>query len=159
MPTRHGEEAAREKCLRLLGLRPRSAAELRERLRSAGFSADIIDSVVSGLAEAKLVDDEDFARSWVASRQFSGGTGRQKLRWELRRKGVSNEIIQRVVDQGIDEEMEVRHAMALAQSRLRGGASEPKARARLQRLLLSRGFEHATVDAVLRQMSEEEEDL
>ena len=152
-----GEEAAREKCLRLLGLRARSAWELRDRLRRAGFSDDIIESVLSSLAEAKLLDDEQFARTWVAGRQASRGAGRHKLRWELRRKGISNEIIQRVVDEEIDDEAEVGRALALAEGRLRGHASAPDERARLQRLLLGRGFEYATVETVLRHLSHERE--
>ncbi len=152
-----GEEAAREKCLRLLGLRARSTAELRDRLRRAGFSEEVMESVLSHLAGAKLIDDEQFARTWVAGRQASGGAGRHKLRWELRRKGISNDIIQRVVDEGIDDEAELRRAMALAQARLRGRPPEPKVRARLQRLLLGRGFEYPTVETVLRRISQEGE--
>ncbi|UCC68926.1 MAG: regulatory protein RecX [Armatimonadota bacterium] len=152
-----GEDAARERCLRLLGLRARSAGELRERLKSAGFADEVIASVLSDLGEAKLVDDEEFARSWVAGRQAAGGAGRRKLRWELRRKGISNEIIARVVDEGIDDETELRQAMAVVQGRLRGQGVEGKARARLQRLLLGRGFEHTTVDTVLRRIPEEAE--
>ena len=150
-----GEDAAREKCLRLLGLRARSAAELRQRLKEAGFPEEVVEPVLSDLADAKLIDDEDFARAWVSSRQAAGGAGRQKLRWELRGKGISNEIIQRVVDEGVDDETELRHALALAQNRLRGRPAEGSVRARLQRLLLGRGFEYATVDAVLRRISDE----
>ena len=152
-----GEEAAREKCLRLLELRARSAAELRKRLKGGGFADEVIEPVLSGLAEAKLVDDEEFARSWVSSRQAAGGAGRQKLRWELRGKGISNEIIGRVVDEGVDDETELRQALALAERRLRGRPAEATDRTRLQRLLLGRGFEYGTVEAVLRRVSDEGE--
>lgn len=154
---RQGAEAAREKCLRLLSLRARSAEELRDRLKRAGFPEEVTESVLSDLERANLVDDEDFARSWVASRQASGGTGRQKLRWELRRKGISQEIIAEVVDGEIDDETEERQALALARRRLRGQPDEREARARLRRLLLGRGFEFGTVDYVLRRISTEEE--
>lgn len=152
-----GEEAAREKCLRLLGLRARSAWELRDRLKRAGFADDVIESTLSGLAEAKLVDDEQFARAWVAARQASRGAGRRKLRWELRRKGISNAIIQRVVDEDTDEEAELQRALAVAEARLQGTPADPRERARLQRLLLGRGFEHPTIETVIRHLSNEGE--
>jgi regulatory protein len=151
------QEAAREKCLRLLAVRARSAAELRDRLRGAGFAEEVIENVLGGLGRAGLVDDEEFARSWVASRRGSGTTGRRRLRWELRRKGVPEELIRRTVDEEIDEEEEFRRALDLAQRRLRGEAAEPKALSRLQRLLLSRGFGFETVDKVMRRLSVESE--
>ena len=151
------EEAAREKCLRLLGLRARSAAELRLRPRTEGFPDPVVESVLSDLASAKLVDDEEFARAWVASRQASAAAGRQKLRWELRRKGISKELIQQVVEDGIDDEAELEHAVALARRRPGDERPDAKARTRLRRWLLGRGFEFGTVDTVLRRISEGDE--
>ena len=151
------EEAARDRCLRLLGLRARSSEELRERLTRAGFANEVIEVVLSGLERAGLVNDEEFARSWVASRQASGESGRRKLRWELRRKGICEDLIRRVVDQEIDDETEMRQAMALAQRRLKGQPVEPKALPRLRRLLLRRGFGFDAVDSVLQSIVGEAE--
>jgi len=147
------EQAAREKCLRLLGIRARSAAELRDRLRSAGFGRQTIGSVVSDLAGAGLVDDQEFARAWVASRLAAGGVGRQKLRWELRRKGVAEEVVRRAVEGAISDEGEAQQALELARRRLRGERADPKSLARLRRLLLGRGFGFEAVDGVMRQIA------
>jgi regulatory protein len=155
--TAQSEEAAREQCLRLLAIRPRSANELRRRLKSSRFEDRVVESVLAGLAQAGLVDDEDFARAWVASRQASGAAGHRKLRWELRRKGIAEDIIRTVVDEGIDDEAEFRQALELARRRLRGSPAEPKTLARLQRLLSSRGFRFDTVEAVVRRILIEEE--
>ena len=151
------QETARDKCLRLLGLRARSSAELRLRLRTEGFPDSVVDSVLSDLESAKLVDDEEFARAWVASRQASSPAGRQKLRWELRRKGIAEELIRQVVEDGIDDEAELKHAVALARRRTGGERPDAKAQTRLRRWLLARGFEFATVDTVLRRISERDE--
>lgn len=151
------EEAAREQCLRLLAIRPRSADELRRRLKSGRFEDRVVESVLAGLARAGLVDDEEFARAWVASRQASGGAGQRKLRWELRRRGVAEDIIRTVVDEEMDDEAEFRQALELARRRMRGSPSEPKTLARLQRLLSSRGFGFDTVEAVIRRIVIEEE--
>jgi regulatory protein len=151
------EEAAREKCLRLLRVRGRSAAELRERLRSTGFSGKVIEKVVPELAAVGLVDDAEFARSWVASRQAAGGAGRRKLRWELRRKGVAEELITRAVEQAASDEAELAQALSLARRRLKEGRQDRKSLARLRRLLLGRGFEFDTVDAVMQQIISEGE--
>jgi regulatory protein len=155
-PDPGSEQAAREKCLRLLSIRARSAAELRDRLRAAGFADETTESVLSELAESGLVDDEDFARGWVAARQ-AAGAGRTKLNWELRRKGVSEELIRRVLDQEVDEQKELGSALRLAQQRLRRQPPDSRALARLRRLLLGRGFGFETVEQVMRRVAGEVE--
>lgn len=152
-PEAGDEQAARERCLRLLSLRARSESELRGRMRTAGFAEDVIDTVLRGLADAGLVDDREFARSWVASRRAAGGAGRRKLRWELRRKGVSEELIKREVDEGVSDEMETEAALELAGRRLRGQPQEAKTLGRLRRLLLGRGFGADTVEVVMRRIA------
>jgi len=156
-PAPDDAQAARERCLRLLSLRARSAAELQERLRSIGFARHVIESVLADLARAGLVDDAEFARNWVASRQAAGGTGRRKLRWELRRKGVSEELIRQAVDSAVSAEIEIEQALGLARRRLTGGRYDVKDMARIKRLLLSRGFGFDTVENVMRQMVPEME--
>ena len=156
-PPQLDEQAARDKCLRLLTLRLRSAAELRTRLSDSGFEEEVIAPVLAQLTRSGLVDDEEFARAWVANRQASGGAGRQKLRWELRRKGISKDLIRRVVDEGIADETETQQALSLARKRLKGDLTEAKTLARLRRLLLGRGFGFETVDSVLQQLTTEAE--
>lgn len=143
------EQQARETCLRLLSRRPRSKAELRERLRTGGFEGRLIEEVLAGLEQAGLVDDEDFARSWIASRKAAGGTGRRKLRWELGRKGVARELAERVLAEELDEETELRAAADLARKRLRAGTADPRELSRLRRYLLARGFGFETVDSAV----------
>jgi len=151
------EQAAREKCLRLLARRARSAAELRDRLRRVGFAEEVAEAVLSDLERVGLVNDEDFARSWVASRQPSGRAGRRKLRWELRKKGIAQDLIGRIVDGEVDDEMEMRAAMAVAQRRLRDRPAGKTDVARLRRLLVGRGFEFETVNSVLQKVADEGE--
>ncbi len=146
-------EAAREKCLRLLAVRARSAAELRERLKGVGFAPDVVENVIADLAGTGLVDDTEFARSWVASRQAAGGIGKQRLRWELRRKGVAEALIEAALEQAVSDETEEEQALTLAQKRLKGGVEDARGLARVRRLLVSRGFGFDTVDRVMRRIS------
>jgi regulatory protein len=152
------QEAAREKCLRLLARRARSAAELRQRLSGVGFEREVIARVLADLDAAGLVDDAEFARAWVASRRAAGGAGREKLRWELRRKGIAEDLIAPAVEEGTSDEMEIAQALALARRRLREEPLDRKSLARLRRLLLGRGFGFDTVDTVMRRIISEGKD-
>jgi regulatory protein len=153
------EQAARERCLRLLTQRSRSAAELRERLSSAGYDEYVIAGAISGLEGAGLVNDEEFARSWVTSRKAAGRAGRRRLAWELGRKGVDRGLIERVLAEELEAEVETEQAMELARRRLRGRQStERDERSRLRRYLLGRGFGFEAVDSVMERVIRESED-
>jgi len=153
------EEAARERCLRLLTQRARSGAELRERLSSAGYDEYVIARAISRLEGAGLVNDEEFARAWVTSRKAAGRGGRRRLAWELGRKGVERELIERVLTEELDDEAEMEQALELARRRLRGKRAEAKEeRSRLRRYLLGRGFGFEAVDSVLEKVIRESED-
>jgi len=154
---RDSEHAAREKCLRLLALRPRSAVELRQRLCKDDYNAEVTEAVIAALQEVGLVDDREFARSWIASRQAGGGASRRRLAWELRRKGISEALIRELVVDGIDDETETEQARQLARRRSPPEAAEQRAYQRLRELLLRRGFGYETVQVVMRGLSSVEE--
>jgi regulatory protein len=74
---------------RFLGTRPRSADEVRRRLRDAGYRADLVEGALDRLTELGYLDDAAFARAWVESRDRTRPRGARALRDELRRKGVA----------------------------------------------------------------------
>ena len=84
---------ARTIVLRRLTAAPRTRAQLYEDLTSRGLPADISNAVLDRFEEVHLINDADYARMWVASRQRTRGSARSVLRQELRQRGVSEEII------------------------------------------------------------------
>jgi len=151
------EQAARDTCLRLLSRRARSAGELREHLRTGGFTTDVAEGVLSDLEDAGLIDDEEFARSWVAGRKAAGGASRRRIAWELKRKGVDRNLIERVLREEMDDRTELGQAAQLARKKLRGQRVDGTELSRLRRHLLGRGFGFDTVDSVLQAVAREEE--
>jgi regulatory protein len=137
----------------------RSSAELKQRLKSKGFEQDIIETVLAGLTQAELVNDAEFARMWVAERIASGAAGRQKLRWELRQKGIHEDLIRQTIDETIDDEVELEQALDLARRRLRGQPADMAGLLRLRRLLAGRGYGYGIVETVIRRLSSDAGDL
>ncbi|MEJ5314653.1 MULTISPECIES: regulatory protein RecX [Anaerolinea] len=90
-------EAAMQSALRLISVRPRSEAEIRERLQSKNFPENVVESVISRLKESGLVGDVEFARLWLEQRQHFRQKSRKVIAMELRQKGVTDEIIQEVL--------------------------------------------------------------
>ena len=88
---------ARDYAYRLLGYRFRSAKEMKERLKRRGYSCETIKKTIGYLAELNYINDEDFARFWVRSKIQSKPVGWSLLCYQLRQKGIAEEIIEKVL--------------------------------------------------------------
>ena len=95
--------------VRLLGYRPRSEHEMKQRLNQHGFDSNTIGAVLTRLKEQDLMDDENFARFWRDNRQSFSPRSQWLLCVELRQKGVPDEIINQVVS-SIDDADNAYHA-------------------------------------------------
>lgn len=139
-----------ESALRLLAVRPRAEKELRDRLRRKGYDPETIELALERVRGWGYLDDEEFARRWVANRAEHRPRGRRLLEQELRAKGVDRETIASTLDEaGLDE---TAAAIALAEKsaeRLR--ALDPVvARRRLTGQLARRGFSFEAIAAAVK---------
>lgn len=147
---------ARESALRLLAGRPRTAAEIGERLARRRVPKVMIQAVVDGLAADGLLDDLAFARAWIARRTSRSQYGTRRIRWELRQKGVPVATIDRAfTESGADRgtgQSEEQLALTLIRSRARRYRSLPPDRRarRIAALLERRGFAPGTIVRALR---------
>jgi regulatory protein len=86
-----------EAAVRFLEARSRSVAEVRRRLTSAGYRADLVDGAVGRLLDLGMLDDEAFARLWVESRDRARPRGERAIRSELSLKGIDRATIDLVL--------------------------------------------------------------
>lgn len=101
------EEVAKatESALRLVAHRARTEVELRRRLARNGFSPEAIAATIERLHEWHYLDDEDFARRFVESREGHRPRSASMIRRELVGKGVDAEMAGQVVEEAeIDDE-------------------------------------------------------
>ncbi len=89
--------------LRFLKFRPRSVFEIEQKLRSKKISENEIAKVTSVLKKNKLLDDDNFAKMWVRDRNLLKPTGSFVLKMELKKKGISDDIIGQVLTAQEDE--------------------------------------------------------
>lgn len=152
--------------LRYLELRPRSVAEVRERLRQKGFSPEPIAAAVARLSESGLIDDASFSRFWVESRQRSRPKGKFALRAELRLKGIERDTIEATLAEHTSPAIEQAQAEALARKNLHKYAAAPDRQSFQRRMggfLQRRGFAPAIVISLVnqlwREVQQNEEDV
>lgn len=135
-----------------LAVQARSRADLEQALAKKQVPAEVAAVVLDKFEAAGLVDDQEFARSWVQSRQRSKGLSSRVLAMELRRHGVDDEIVGEALAD-LDPEVEVEAAHRLVQAKLRSMArldDTTKIR-RLTSLLARKGYSPQVAFDVVRQ--------
>lgn len=148
---------ARILVLRRLDSAPRTRAELEGYLRQRGVPDEAATEVLDRFEEVGLIDDVAYAEGWVRSRHGTKGLGRRAVAAELRRKGVSDDIVAAALEP-IDSAQERERAMALARSRYPQVVGLPYATQvrRLMGALTRRGYEISLAAEVVRQVVAEE---
>jgi regulatory protein len=144
--------------LRFLQTRPRSVAEVRERLQRKQFAAPLIERTIARLRDMDMLDDSAFARFWVENRNACRPRGPQALRSELYRKGIDRAVIDATLQDDTLMGDEYERALLLARGVLAKYASAPD-RATFQRrlggYLQRRGFGYDTIRPILDLLWEE----
>ena len=150
----------RERCLsaavRFISYRPRSEFEVRERLVRYGFDNKNIEEAVARLREQGLVDDLEFARFWINDRQLFSPRSRWLTGLELKRKGIGQSVIERVLGEISDEDNAYRAASTRAH-RLRGKEYRTF-RHRLASYLGQRGFTYQVINNTVERLWQEIKD-
>jgi regulatory protein len=116
-----------------------------------GFTPEVADRVCGRLKELAYVDDRQFAITWLKA--FSGQKCRSAwvLKRELKKKGVAPDLADEVVEENFDREGVFRAACDLARQRMSKVPARDveKAKARVQNLLLRRGFDYDFIREVM----------
>ena len=140
-----------QKALRFLGYRARSMQEVRENLEKHEIPDAVIESTLKRLQENGLLNDQDFAQAWVENRNTFRPRSRRALAVELRRKGLDDDIVQKVLDENVNEDA---LAMEAARKYLRKvqGLEWQEFRQKLGGFLGRRGFSYGVTFQALRQI-------
>ncbi len=141
------------RAVKLLTVKPRSVAELRERLmQGKNTNRDIVETVIARLEEYGYLNDERFAFSYASLKVKQRPVGRRRLQRDLKLKKVEKNVAEGALElvyaetpeeQLIDQAIEKR-------IRLRG---RPKTQIEAKKLfdhLLRQGFEFELVSDKVR---------
>ena len=146
-------QKAYDRALRFLSYRPRSEGEMRRYLQGKRVSPAIEAEVVERLTLAGLLDDQAFASYWVENRESFKPRGRHALRYELRQKGLGEEIIALALED-IDEEDSAYRALINRAGRI-APLDRGAFRKKLGSFLRRRGFSYEAINAALERAGQE----
>jgi len=137
-----------------ISYRPRSEFELRERLGQRGVNGNAREEVITKLKEQGLIDDTAFAQFWKSSRQSYSPRSQWLTGLELKRKGVADDIVNRVVDNIDDDDNAYRAALKKARSLPQ--SDYPVFRRRLGGYLQRRGFSYGVINHTIQRLWQEQ---
>ena len=141
--------------LRYLSYRPRSEAEVRQRLHRRGFGNEVADRVMIELRRRGLVDDIAFARFWKDNRLLFSPRSRQLMKMELIQKGIATEITGEIIED-LDDEISAYEA-GLKKARVLGALGYDEFCRRLSGYLRRRGFSYEVIDHVSARLWQEQQ--
>ncbi len=131
----------------LLKMRMRSESEIAERLKMKEFGPEVIDKTLEYLREKNLINDNEFAKSWIEERKRKS-LGLRKIANELRAKGIKNQVIEKQIGSAKPEYNESEMIRKIAEKKLdKLKDIDPQvASSRVYAYLLRRGFPAQAVE-------------
>ena len=131
--------------------------ELRDKLAEKGFEEDTIKRAIEFLKEYNLLNDEKYAEMYIKDRLRS--QGRNKTKYALIRKGVSEDILLDKLS-NIDTEDENDTAFKLAEKKYnilkKKESDKYKLSQKLFRFLLSKGYDYDCCNSIVRRLTNNE---
>ncbi len=138
----------KKRALHLLEKQDRSEKNLREKLKEGGYSDDIVEITINYINDYGYLDDARMAASHI--RFYQESRSRQRLKQDLIGKGISSEVIERVLDEEYTaDEQELIEKLLIKKSYDKENATYEE-RGKMYRFLAGRGF---SSDAIGRALS------
>lgn len=148
-----------ERALRLLAYKPRSFSEMRGRLMEKDWADEaVVDQVIARLEELGYLNDGEFAATLASSRLSVKPLGRTRLRRDLQRRKLSQQMIENALDEAYEQhnEEELIDRAIRKRIRLKGLPASREDSKKLFDYLMRRGFSY---DLILRKVREVGKDV
>ena len=120
----------------------------RKALKAMEGDAEAAGRIVDALVADRFVDDRRYAAAFAREKATLQGWGPVKIRFQLRGKGISEEIVTEAL-QEIDPAKAASKLDKLAAERYRILKDDPQCRLKLLKALLSRGYGYDEVEAAV----------
>ena len=148
------EEAGFSYCkeygMKLLSRKRYTKAELCRRLQEKGF--ECAEDVCERFLELNLLDDREYARCFISDAMKISGKGERVIRLELKRKGISDSIIDEMMDGFENNDALLR----LVEKKFKGRTNDRKTAASVFASCIRKGFGADEIRSAIRKYTDEE---
>ncbi len=132
-----------DRVLNYLAIRPRSNVEIARYLKRKDCDEEVATHIINRLTERNLIDDSDFAKRWVESRQLNRPRSKRHLAYELRQKGLDKDDIEATTAE-LDDVETLKNLFST-----RGLLQKYPDRRKLMAYLARQGFNYDAIQAAL----------
>lgn len=136
---------AMSRVTKYIGSSLKTQKQIRDYLRKKEYSDDTIEFVMSKLAEYNYIDDKKYAQAYVLT--YGKKYGKLKLISQLKAKGVSEEIIECVLEDNKVDSIE-----SVASKYLKNKVMSYEVCQKLFRFLYSRGYEFDEINSYINKL-------
>jgi regulatory protein len=143
---------ARAVALRQLTSGPRTRAQLAAAMKRRNVPEDVAEAVLDRFEDVSLVDDEEFARQWVTTRHVGRGLARRALSYELRQRGVADDVVKDAVGELTpDDELAAARELVRRRAPAMRGDDPARRTRRLAGMLARKGYSGAVAMRAIRE--------
>ncbi|NLL06295.1 MAG: regulatory protein RecX [Clostridiaceae bacterium] len=149
------QKSAKSKAIRYLSFKFISEKELITKLHTKGFDEDTIKIVVDDLKAMGYINDKIYAQKFVFERSKLKPKSKKMLKIELGNKGISDDIIDEVLDNFEYDEVTIVERLI----RKRFGKydlKDPKIKSKVVSFLMHRGFQYEVIKNGLLNISKDD---
>ena len=141
------KSVAFERAMGYLGRGMKTVKQVRDYLVGKAYAPEVVDYVISRLKEYRYLDDEAYAKMYVEHN--SATKGKRRLKQELVQKGISLTLAEERSQ--LDGDVALDNARRLADRYMNNKPRDLKTLVKLQRYLVSRGYDFDVVNSVVRE--------
>ncbi len=146
------EKYALSCAMKFLSYRMRTERELRRKLKEKEIAPEAIDAAVAKLKEIGYLDDQGFAELYA--QELMQKYGQRVAMQKLMQKGVPREIAQETLA-GMEQEETVIDTYVVRLKQKHAGEEENKAKQKIIRALMAKGFDYEDIKRALRRDEEQ----
>lgn len=136
------------------------SSDIAEKLKRRGVSAEDAAKILQSLRQAKFIDDSRYAAAFARDRSSLAGWGPVKIAFQLRRKGITEEMVRAAIG-AIDTPKaaaRLHEVLLIKWKELRKEQDPQKKRIKALRFAISRGYSFEEAMRVIAGLEKKDKD-
>ena len=151
----------KQNALNYLSRRHHSKNEIRIKLKQKKFDSEQIEQTLNELTQNNYLDDHSFAQIFTDEKVKAKNWGKNKIKSELIKRGVSSKVISDVITEKFSGESEIEAGLELARKKLKKllnrNTEGKKIQSSIYSFLISRGYDYDSCKQIFTQLFKDEE--
>lgn len=143
----------KETALKIIERSYKTKKEMIKRLLEKGYALEEVNETLKFLEEYNFINDESYTKAFINGRTKT--QGKQKIKYALKNKGISDEIIEEELSKlDMEEEKENANILALKKYNIliKRESDKYKLKEKIIRFLISRGYNYEVAKDAVNEM-------